>query len=467
MSFLSNITSNNEAVSNYYVVALKNSNYEKKEDLKNLDIYYVSGFGDNDEAMDKLMSEVSNKKNTSINVIELANGLLSGEYDLIMLPDYHMGILGEEIEDFEKNTKIVYEFSIKKKNVVESKDVDVTKVPFNIYLSGIDTFGEIGSVSRSDVNMIVTINPQTHQILLTSIPRDYYVGLSCANGAKDKLTHAGLYGVECSMGTIGDLLDVDINYFIRVNFSSLINIVDVLGGVNVYSEYAFESNFYFNQGYNYLNGEQALAFSRARYNFVDGDRQRGKNQQAVIKAIVNKALSPEILSKYANLLDVLKDSFQTNFDVNDVQKLAKFQLEKNPNWTISNVSVNGFDSSNYTYSFAGQMLYVMEPDYSTVDVAKGAIASVLKGQNVDLNATVADGQNTAGRASTPVVTTTTTTTTVAPTTTTTTVVQTTIPVTVPVVTTTVATTTVVSEPVVEDSSDDDKKEDTDEEKNEE
>lgn len=383
IAFFQTITGSNYEVENYYVLVLKESELSNEKDLLDKKIGYVEKLGNNDKALEELKTKVVFENVTSKSIFDLGNSLLKKQNDAILLADYHKAILDEQIEDFDSKVKIIYQFSIKKETKVESNSVNVTKDSFNIFLSGIDTYGEIDSIARSDVNMIVTINPITKQVLLTSIPRDYYVELSCYK-EKDKLTHAGMYGIDCSIGTIENLLDIDINYYVRVNFSSLINLVDVLGGVDVYSEYTFNTYGYqFNKGYNYVNGEYALAFSRARYNFADGDRQRVKNQQAVITAIVNKAMSPSILSKYTNILDALKDSFQTNMGMSDIQSLAKFQIDKMPKWNIASISLNGSDSENYTYSYGDQKLYVMQPDTKTVDYAHDTINKVMNGEAID------------------------------------------------------------------------------------
>lgn len=387
ISFLKTVTNNNYEVENYYVLVLKDSKLSSESDLLDKKIGYVNNLGTTNEALEELKSEVVFENVTSKNIFELGNSLIKKEVDAILLADYHKSILDEQIENFDSNVKILYKFSIKKESKVEADEIDVTKKSFNIFLSGIDTYGEIDSIARSDVNMVVTINPITKQVLLTSIPRDYYVNLSCYN-EKDKLTHAGMYGIDCSIGTIENLLDIDINYYVRVNFSSLIKLVDVLDGIDVYSEYTFNTYGYqFYKGYNNVNGEYALAFARARYNFIDGDRQRVKNQQAVITAIVNKAMSPNIINKYTSILDALKDSFQTNMGMTEIQKLAKFQIDKMPKWNIASVSLNGSDSENYTYSYGTQKLYVMEPDYTTVDYAHGVIEKVMNGEQIDLNST--------------------------------------------------------------------------------
>ncbi len=422
ISFFREITGSNYEVENYYVLVLDESDLSSENDLLDKKVGYVGKLGNNDKALEELKNKVVFETVNNKSIFDLGNALLKKQTDAILLADYHKAILDEQIEDFDDKTKIIYQFSIKKETKVESNSVNVTKDSFNIFLSGIDTYGEIDSIARSDVNMIITINPVTKQVLLTSIPRDYYVELSCYN-EKDKLTHAGMYGIDCSIGTIENLLGIDINYYARVNFSSLINLVDVLGGVEVYSDYTFNTYGYqFNKGYNYVNGKYALAFSRARYNFVDGDRQRVKNQQAVITAIVNKAMSPAILSKYTSILDSLKDSFQTNMGMSDIQSLAKFQIDKMPKWNIASISLNGSDSENYTYSYGSQKLYVMEPDISTVDYARETINKVMKGEAIDVANTqtqiVSNSNQTISKATTttPIKSTTKTTTTKVPTT---------------------------------------------------
>ena len=271
------------------------------------------------------------------------------------------------------------------------KEVNVTKDTFTIYVAGIDTYGSVSSVSRSDVNMLVTINPKTGQVLLTSIPRDYYVRLHGTTGYKDKLTHAGIYGVDMSVQTLEDLLDIDINYYVRVNFTSLIKLVDALGGVDVYSEYSFNSNaglgyqdgFHFSKGYNHVNGEQALAFVRTRKAFIGGDRVRGKNQQALIEAIIRKVCSPTIIMRYTSILDSLEGSFDTNLSMNDITSLARYQIDKMPDWNISSISLDGTDGSEYTYSFSGQKLYVMIPSEDSVNSAKDKFTAVYNNEKLE------------------------------------------------------------------------------------
>ncbi len=262
--------------------------------------------------------------------------------------------------------------------------LDANNMIFTVYISGVDSRSGLVAKSRSDVNILAVVNTATHQVLLISTPRDYYVPLSISNGAKDKLTHAGIYGITVSMETIGMLYDVDVNYYARISFDGFTDIVDALGGVNVYSEYAFTSsygNYEFTVGYNYVNGAQALGFARERYSFASGDRQRGKNQIALIKAIINKALSPDILTGYTSVLTAISDNFETSMSYDLIATLVSNQLANNSSWDIITYSVDGSDSYQIPYSMSVKA-YVMIPNEETVATAKGLIQSMLKGETI-------------------------------------------------------------------------------------
>lgn len=375
LNLLNKIQTPGYQLENYYIIVNKISSYHLIEDLKEKKLVIYQNTLENYQ---KSQEEVKNKvKLTMIeydSFIEGAKDLLENKVDAILISAVNKEMVEEELEDFEKNTRIIYTASLKIENETVVKEANVAEESFNIYISGIDIYGNITSVSRSDVNIVATVNPNTHKVLLTSIPRDYYVQLHGTKGYKDKLTHAGIYGIDKSIQTIEDLLDIDINYYVRVNFTTLINLVDAIGGIDVYSDYNFKShssNDTFKKGWNHLNGKQALAFARERKAFADGDRQRGKNQQKVLTAIMNKAASTETLIKnYTNILESLGNSFQTNMDSKKIYELVNMQLAKMPSWTIESISLNGTDSHNYTYSYPGMKLYVMEPDMNTVNEAK-------------------------------------------------------------------------------------------------
>ena len=338
------------------------------------------------ENTDGAINHLNNQFGTNVQtteyagLTELADGLYKSEVGAIILNNAYLDVL-EEMDgyaDFESKVKQVgtvdVESEIEANNTSSDGSSDTqTAEPvttfkgdkvYTIYISGIDTRGEMTAKSRSDVNIIATINTDTHEILLVSTPRDYYVPLSISNGVPDKLTHAGIYGIDVCMGTLGMLYDIDINYYFRIT---------------VYSDYDFTSSnitgYHFNQGDNYVNGEQALVFARERYAFSAGDRQRGKNQMAVIKGVVDKALSPEILTSYSSILSSLDGCFGTNITYEEIAQLLQQQLTNGGDWTIVSYSVDGTGATEKPYSMS-QKAYVMVPDYNTVDKAKSLMEKV-------------------------------------------------------------------------------------------
>ena len=258
----------------------------------------------------------------------------------------------------------------------------ITKEPFVVYLSGVDTRGDLTEKARSDVNILAAVNPVTKQVVLINTPRDYYVDLAGTN-SKDKLTHAGLYGVQTSMDTLGNLYGVDVQHYIRINFAGFINIVDALGGVDVYSDQAFTSvgspGYYdpttFVEGWNHLDGKAALAFARERHAFKTGDVQRGINQMKVIDAMLNKIKSPALLMGFSKIMDSAADCFVTSLSQNQISALVRMQLSDFAEWNIESYTVTGSSgSSTKCYSAKGQKLYVMKPDENSVAKAKEMIA---------------------------------------------------------------------------------------------
>ena len=368
----------------YSVMVLKNSEYDKIKDLKGEEVGYFTNSTGAEDANDRLLKEVQVDLKAYSASDNLVNDLLDSKVNAILIEDSIKNIMSEEIEQFQILTKVIYTFTIKVSVESTLKEVDVTTKPFAIYISGIDTYGEISSVSRSDVNMVMLVNPKTNQILLVSIPRDYYVQLHGTTGTKDKLTHAGIYGIDMSIQTIEDLLELDINYYIKVNFTSVIDIVDALGGLDVYSEYTFVSysGYSFKKGMNSVDGEQALDFARTRKAFKDGDRQRGKNQQAVLEAIIRKATDKSIITKYNSLLNAINGKYQTNMSMKKITSLVKMQLKDMPTWNITSYSLTGTDSKDYTYTY-NQLLYVMKPDEDSVTEAVQLIDKVLNDETLD------------------------------------------------------------------------------------
>ena len=382
INFMGGLGKSDQKTENYSVIVLNDSAYEKVEDIKDKEVGLVSYQSEGKtKAKEHLSSKVSVNYKDFETPQDLENALLDKDIEVIMIEDSYVEMFKEINEDFESLTRVIYSFSVQMKTEDISKDVSVTKEPFSIYISGIDTYGKISSVSRSDVNIVVTVNPNTNQILLVSIPRDYYVKLHGTTGYNDKLTHAGIYGVDMSVKTIEDLLGININYYVKVNFSSVIKIVDVLDGIDVYSEYTFKSysGYNFTKGYNHMDGKQALDFARTRKAFASGDRQRGKNQQAVIEALIRKCSSAAVITKYSSLLDSINGSFQTNMSTKEITSLAKYQLDKMPEWTVKSISLDGSDAYNYTYSYGRSKAYVMVPYESSIKEAQQALSEILGG----------------------------------------------------------------------------------------
>ena len=388
MDFLGEMTTETVNAKTYSVVVLKDSKYAKLEDIQyRLLLYYDTELNKNKEAIDKLTGVMTIVTEKTDNVNELANRLISGDADAILIEDSYYAIIEETMEDFRSKTTVIYTFALEDTIETIAKNVSVTKEPFNVYISGIDAYGKISSVARSDVNMVVSVNPQTKQVLLVNIPRDYYVKLNGTSGYRDKLTHAGIYGIDMSVKTIEDLFDIDINYYVRVNFTSLIDIIDAIGGVEVYSEYAFTSKigkYKFVKGYNHLDGQKALGFARERYSFAEGDRMRGQNQQAVIDAVIKKvSSSATILTKFDALLDSLKGSFQTNMDYTKMVELVRMQISDNAQWNVTSIGVDGSGSMERTYSMGRTLLSVLIPYAGSINEAERMINAVLDGEMLE------------------------------------------------------------------------------------
>ena len=386
----------------YHVLVKSDSNAEKIEDIasKNLG-YYNDNSSATKKALEKLDTVVRTKSDSYGNLDGLGKALINDETDAILLENSQKIKLENAgggsalnnsdsstgdtsvLSNFGDKTKVIYTFKVRVK--VDSKGIDVTKDVFNIYISGMDEYGKVSEISRSDVNMILTINPKTKQILMTNVPRDYYVQLHDTTGYKDKLTHAGTYGVDTSIKTLEDLLGIKLDYYFKVNFSSLENIVNALDGVDVYSEYDFQSwnGYNFTKGYNHVEGKAALAFARERHTFTDGDNQRGKNQQALIEAIFRKCTSSSIITKYNSLLDSLQDSMITDMPMKSITSLAKMQLRDNASWNITSNSLTGTGSYDYTYTYNFQELYVMVPNEDSVTEAKEKINKVASGEKLE------------------------------------------------------------------------------------
>ncbi len=324
-------------------------------------------------------------------LVQLVDGLYNGECRSILLNSAYLDVIAEieGYEDIEERIREISGLEVEEavaepitQEETESTVTSKSDSAFTLYISGSDSRNGLKARSRSDVNILATVNTETHQILLVSTPRDYYVPLSISNGVKDKLTHAGIYGVSVSMDTLAMLYDVDVDYYFRVSFEGFEDIVDALGGVSVYSEYSFTTGTYtFVDGYNYVYGEQALIFVRERYAFTSGDRQRGRNQMALIQAIIKKALSPTILVNYSSILSAVEDNFETSLSYDLIATLVSDQLNSGADWEVITYSVDGSNGSAVPYSMS-TTAYVMIPDEETVATAKELMQAVLNGEEI-------------------------------------------------------------------------------------
>lgn len=331
----------------------------------------------------------------------MADALYDDEIQAMILNEGYISLLTEQEDysDFSSHTKIIYEYVTEHEITSIKPSGSITKQPFVIYCSGSDERdSDINAKSRSDVNILAVVNPKTRQILLINTPRDYYLPLAF-NGELDKLTHAGMYGVQESMAVLDNLYGTKTSYYGRINFWGLIDIVDALGGIDVYSDYSFttaagdvagygDREYSYTEGWNHMNGIEALTFSRERYSFSDGDNQRGKNQMKVIQAIIEKATSPSVLAKYQDLLKAVSDNFITNISYDQISSLVQMMQKDGASWNIQTMSATqgSGDTMQPCYSSYGELLYVMPPDYDSVNRIREVIDQVMNGEEIVLPA---------------------------------------------------------------------------------
>ena len=375
------------AVSNYTmsIAVLKDSEIESVSQLES-----VAAPVDNDqENVQKLIDDVQKNQQQTLTVtsiesyLEAYKQLQSGEVKAIVLNEAFENIIESEYPNHADTIKKIYTMGVKKKvkGPKASKGNGMT-----IYVSGIDTYGPINSVSRSDVNILMTVNTDTKEVLLTTTPRDSYVPIADGgNNQYDKLTHAGLYGVDASIHTLENLYGIDINYYARLNFTSFLRLIDLLGGIDVYNDQAF--NAHTNNGKHYpvgnlhLDSKDALGFVRERYSLADGDRDRGRNQQKVITAIIQKLTSEEVLANYSAVIQGLQESVQTNMPVEVMTDLVNRQLEKGGKYDVQSQDLKGTGRMDLpSYAMPGSQLYMMEVSQDSLASVKAAMTAVLKGK---------------------------------------------------------------------------------------
>lgn len=376
------------------VIVKESSSIKNKSQLNGVS---VGSLRLNEQGSKKVLKELSGEgivlnQTEYDSMTALLEAFYNGEVDSIIINESSRSqILDmEDYSNFDSNTRVVYQTSYKVKNNDSATSVsDITSKPFNVLISGSDTRGGFDENGRSDVIMIATVNPKTHTILLTSVPRDFYVttacdaGDGCMQGALDKITHTGIHGTNTTKRTVEQLLGIEINYTFKVGFDTVTELVDVLGGVDVYVEpgYAVHTSYLnVNEGINHLNAEQALAYARERYSYTEGDRQRTKNQQQVLMGIVKEVTKPSVITNYAAIMDTMANTFSTTMSNEEITDLIKYQLNNNPTWKMEQYMVDG-TGDTLMCAELGDAASVMVPDQSTVKMAKDKINAVLAGKS--------------------------------------------------------------------------------------
>ena len=388
IDFFRNAFNNNIVeISTYKVLVLNDSDYNDLSDLQEK----TMGLLDSDIFIDDVKSEITDNIKVDFidhdDVFDLYNALMNNDVSSVLLDEAYLDILEDEYDDVDAMLRVVYSFNIETEINDNNSDFDTLK-PINIYLSGSDSrSNRIYNKSRSDVNMIITINPYTKNILLTSIPRDYYVQVYGKVGLKDKLTHSGIYGIGVTVATVEELFDIEIDYSIKVGFSSLIEVVDLIGGIDIYSDKAFTTycsdggakSTEVVEGWNHFDGAEALSYARERHAYSSGDRHRILNQQQVLTAIINKIISDKsILLRYDELLNALSNLYVTNIPSDIITSYIKMQLSDMSEWIIETQSVDGSGAMRHTFTAPNNNRYVMIPYEDDLKKATEKISEILE-----------------------------------------------------------------------------------------
>ena len=395
-SLLSNITNVTKHAKNTVSVVVKqSSDIKNKSQLNGLSVGTLRTIST--QGSSKALKELSKdgivmNQNEYDSLSAMLEAFYNGEVDSIIINESSRSqILDmESYADFDNNTRVVYQTSYKVENTDKANAVtDITSKPFNVLISGSDTRGGFDENGRSDVIMVATVNPKTSTILLTSVPRDFYVTTACdtadgcMQGALDKITHTGIHGTNTTKRTVEQLLGIEINYTFKVGFDTVTDLVDALGGVDVTVApgYAYSNSaITIHEGVNHLNGTQALEYARERYAYTEGDRQRTKNQQQVLMGIVNEATKPSVITKYASIMDAMANTFSTTMSNEEISDLIKYQINNNPKWKMEQYMVDG-TGDTLMCAELGDAASVMVPDQSTVKLAKDKINAVLAGKS--------------------------------------------------------------------------------------
>lgn len=377
-------------LTNYSVVVLNDSDYKNLEDLDNKSIGYVTLDSKKNEYANLFEGKVNVELKEYDNSYVMYEDLTKKRINAMIIDDIYLEFLKDEDSKIEKKIEVIYTFEIKDEVGKTHNDYTNELKTFNILITGSDArlFDRIQSKTRSDVNMIMTVNPNTHEILLTSIPRDYYVQLHGTTGVKDKLTHSGIYGMNMTKTTIEDLLDIRFDYVVKVGFGTVINVVDTIGGIDVYSDREFNSyhmkGWTVPKGMVHMNGKQALSYARERYAYPNGDNHRVQNQQQVLEAIFTKAMTDKsLLSKYEDVLNSLRSLYVTDIPSLLIKRIVKQQLSDMKSWKIARQQLSGTGKMGVeTYSMPGWKLWVMLPDDESVKKNSENINNMINGKSL-------------------------------------------------------------------------------------
>ena len=369
----------------YYVIGLKGGSYNTVDDIQGQTIYSLDMDSKQlKEAEERIVTKADVNYEREADFVTVGRHLVAEDGqtqdNLILLSATNYKLLKENVKNIKGKTKVIYKIKVMRRANDSAKRVDVTKDSFVVLISGIDVWGGIHKEGLSDVNMLMVVNPAAKQILLVSIPRDSYVQLH-SYGGKDKLTHTGIYGVDETKKTIEDFLDVDINYTVRVNFAALVDLVNAVDGIDVYSDYEFKSSishWTYTKGWNYLTGHSALYFARERKSFVDGDMQRNKQQQIVLEALIKKISNSKVLlTRYTKILNAVGDNMRTDMTNRDLKKLVKMQAKDMSSWEIKKANIVGSTGGAPSYCMGNRELSVVFPSDESVNNAKEMIHDVM------------------------------------------------------------------------------------------
>lgn len=384
------ITSNHTQTTVYAVYALKSNKYKDSDDLKNKAIgVNTSKMSDKcKKAFKALKEEVTFKQKNYDSYKSSTDDLYSGKIKGLFADEAYESVMDTLHPDWQDKVEVVWEYQIKETVENTSTDAKVTKEPFTLLISGVDSRGDVSEKSRSDVDMILTIDPIHRRVLMTNIPRDYFVTIY-GQGGKDKLTHSGLYGTACVEKTIENFLDIDIDYNARIGFQAVTKIIDAIGGIDIYSDKAFntytDSRIHIKKGMQHMDGKTALAYARERHAYTTGDRHRAANEQQVAETILAKVMRPSILSHYTDLLDAIEGTFQTNLKSSDITSLAKMQLDKGGKWTVKKSILYG-ESKKATGGLLmpNQEIYYNFPSKKSIADNRKYIKEMLEGKDVQI-----------------------------------------------------------------------------------